>query len=87
VATRVTLTINGTDCGSRLIPIEDPKKAVTQEWTIDSFGVRLKAARGLPLSIRFVVRPDADMPYGLNISNYPEGYSEKEVRPIQVEVR
>jgi mannan endo-1,4-beta-mannosidase len=87
VATRVTLMINGTDCGSRLIPVEDPKNAVTQEWTVDSLGVRLKAARGLPLSIRFVVQPEADLPYGLNISNYPEGYSEKEVRPIQVEVR
>lgn len=86
-ATRVTLLINGTDCGSRLIPVEDPKNAVTQAWTVDSLGVRLRAARGLPLSIRFSVEPAADMPYGLNISNYPEGYSEKEVRPIQVEVR
>ncbi|MDX6695443.1 MAG: mannan endo-1,4-beta-mannosidase [Blastocatellia bacterium] len=86
-ATRVTLLINGRECGSRLIPVEDPKHAVTQEWTIDSLAVRLQAARGLPLSIRFVVKPDADMPYGLNISNYPEGYSDKEVRPIQVEVR
>jgi mannan endo-1,4-beta-mannosidase len=86
-ATRVTLMINGTDCGSRLIPVEDPKRAVTQEWTIDSLGVRLQAARGLPLSIRFVVKADADLPYGLNISNYPAGYSDKEVRPVQVEVR
>jgi mannan endo-1,4-beta-mannosidase len=86
-ATRVTLLINGTDCGSRLIPVEDPRHAVTQQWVITSLGVRLQAARGLPLSIRFVVKPDADMPYGLNISNYPEGFSDKEVRPIQVEVR
>lgn len=86
-ATRVVLMINGTDCGSRLIPAEDPKHAVTQEWNVDSFSVRLQAARGLPLSIRFSVKPDADMAYGLNISNYPEGYSDKEIRPIQVEVR
>lgn len=86
-ATRVTLMINDTNCGSRLIPVEDPKHAVTQEWVVTSLGVRLRAARGLPLSIRFVVAPDADLPYGLNISNYPEGYSDKEVRPIQVEVR
>lgn len=86
-ATRLTLMINGTDYGSRLIPVEDPKRAVTQEWTITSLGLRLRAARGLPLSIRFAIKPDADAPYGLNISNYPEGYSEKEVRPIQVEVR
>jgi mannan endo-1,4-beta-mannosidase len=87
VATRLTLLINGTDCGSRLIPIEDPKHAVTQEWVVTSLGLRLRAARGLPLSIRFTIKPDADLPYGLNISNYPEGYSDKEVRPIQVEVR
>lgn len=86
-ASRVTLFINGTNCGSRLIPVEDPKHAVNQEWTVDSFGVRLRAMRGLALSIRFAVEANADMPYGLNISNYPEGYSEKEVRPIQVEVR
>lgn len=86
-ATRITLSINGTDCGSRLVPVEDPKRAVTQEWVVTSRGVRLRAARGLPLSIRFAIRPEADLPYGLNISNYPEGYSEKEVRPIQVEVR
>jgi mannan endo-1,4-beta-mannosidase len=86
-ATRLTLMINGTDCGSRLIPVEDPKHAVTQEWVVTSLGVRLRAARGLPLSIRFVITSDADLPYGLNISNYPEGYSDKEVRPIQVEVR
>lgn len=86
-ATRVTLFINNTNCGSRLIPVEDPKKVVNQEWIVDSLGVRLRAARGLPLSIRFAVEATADMPYGLNISNYPEGYSEKEVRPIQVEVR
>lgn len=86
VATRVTLLINNTDCGSRLISVEDPKKVINQEWTVDSFAVRLSAARGQPLSIRFVVKPD-DLPYGLNISNYPEGYSDKEVRPIQVEVR
>jgi mannan endo-1,4-beta-mannosidase len=86
-ATRVTLMINGTDCGSRLIPVEDPKHAATQEWIVDALRLRLQAARGLPLSIRFVVKPDADMPYGLNISNYPEGYSDKEVRPVQIEVR
>lgn len=67
--------------------MEDPKKAVNQEWIVDSLAVRLRAARGLALSIRFAVEVDADLPYGLNISNYPEGYSDKEVRPIQVEVR
>ncbi|HYE66426.1 MAG TPA: cellulase family glycosylhydrolase [Pyrinomonadaceae bacterium] len=86
-ASRVTLLINGTDCGSRLIPIEDPKQARTQEWQVDSYSVRLQAARGKTLSIRFAVQVDADLPYGLNISNYPEGYSDHEIKPIQVEVR
>jgi hypothetical protein len=35
----------------------------------------------------FKVDPNFDMPYGLNISNYPEGYAKEEVRPVQVEVR
>lgn len=87
IRTRVTLFINGTDCGSRLIPVEDPKHAVTQEWMVDSYSLRLAASRGLPLNIRFGVEVNADHPYGINISNYPAGYSEHEVRPIEVEVR
>jgi mannan endo-1,4-beta-mannosidase len=86
-ATKVTLLINGKDCGSRLIPEEDPKHAVNQEWLVKSYAVRLQAARGLPLHIMFKVDPNFDMPYGLNISNYPEGYAKEEVRPVQVEVR
>jgi hypothetical protein len=87
IRTRVTLLINGKDCGSRLIAVEDPKHALTQEWKVDSYSVRLQAARGLQLSIRFSVQADADYPYGINISNYPAGYSEHEVRPIEVEIR
>jgi mannan endo-1,4-beta-mannosidase len=87
IRTRVTLFINGTDCGSRLIPVEDPKNAITQEWRVDSYSVRLQAARGLRLNIRFAVETSADWPYGINISNYPAGYSEHEVRPIEVELR
>ncbi|HEV2914982.1 MAG TPA: cellulase family glycosylhydrolase [Pyrinomonadaceae bacterium] len=87
IQTRVTLLINGTDCGSRLVPVEDPRHAVTQEWSVDSYRVRLQAARGLQLNIRFAVQTDADKPYGLNISNYPAGYSDHEVRPIEIEVR
>ncbi|HEY6186933.1 MAG TPA: cellulase family glycosylhydrolase [Pyrinomonadaceae bacterium] len=87
IRTRVTLFVNDTNCGSRLIPVEDPKHAVTQEWLIDSYSVRLQAARGLPLTIRFSVQADADYPYGINISNYPAGYSDHEVRPIEIEVR
>jgi hypothetical protein len=65
---------------------EDPKNVVNQEWKIDSYKLRLQAARGLPLQVRFVVQPGSDKPYGLNISNYPEGYSREEVRPIQVDI-
>jgi hypothetical protein len=85
-ATTVTLFINGVDCGSRTMSDEDPKNVVNQEWKIDSYKLRLQAARGLPLQVRFVVQPGSDKPYGLNISNYPEGYSREEVRPIQVDI-
>jgi Cellulase (glycosyl hydrolase family 5) len=87
IRTRVTLLINGKDCGSRLVPVEDPKHAVTQEWSVDSYSLRLQAARGLRLSVRFAVQADADWPYGVNISNYPAGFSDHEVRPIEVEIR
>jgi mannan endo-1,4-beta-mannosidase len=87
IQTRVTLLINGTDCGSRLVPVEDPKQAITQEWSVDSYALRLQAARGQSLSIRFAVTTAADKPYGVNISNYPAGYSEHEVRPIEVQIR
>ncbi|MGA9997431.1 MAG: cellulase family glycosylhydrolase, partial [Pyrinomonadaceae bacterium] len=84
--TRVTLLINGTDCGSRLIPLEEKGQVVTQEWRVDSLAQRLRAARGLPLSIRFTVKVDADQPYGVNISNWPEGYEAHDAAPVEVEV-
>lgn len=84
-ATRVTLFINNKNYGSRLIPVEDPKQALTQEWRIDSYRARLQAARGLPLHIRFAVTADADLPYGLNISNYP--YDMHGATPVEVELR
>ncbi|HEX8139934.1 MAG TPA: cellulase family glycosylhydrolase [Pyrinomonadaceae bacterium] len=87
IKTSVSLQINGTDYGTRVVAVEDPKHAVTQEWRIDSFGLRTQAARGVPLKIRFTVRTDAEHPYGINISNYPAGYSEREVRPIEVEIK
>ncbi|OLE52739.1 MAG: hypothetical protein AUG51_16290 [Acidobacteria bacterium 13_1_20CM_3_53_8] len=85
--TRVTLIINGTDCGSRLIPVEQPRTALIQEWQVDSLLVRLRASRGQPLSIRFAVKVDADRPFGLNISNWPEGFDAHEAKPVEVEVR
>jgi hypothetical protein len=45
------------------------------------------AGRGLPLSIRFAVKVDADAPYGLNISNYAESHNRPNQKPIEVEVR
>lgn len=87
IKTRVTLFINGVDCGSRLIPVETPKDALTQEWRVDSLSVLLQASRGKPLTIRFAVKADADKPFGINISNYPAEYPRHEDKPIQVEVK
>jgi mannan endo-1,4-beta-mannosidase len=87
IRTRVTLFINGKDCGSRLIPVEDQKAPLIQEWKIDSLSLRLAAARGLPLRIRFAVTPESDWLYGVNISNWPEGYVSHDAKPVEVEVR
>ena len=87
VRTRVTLFVNGSDCGSRLIAWEDPKTPLIQEWKADSWGPRLRAARGLPFTVRFEVTPDSDWLYGVNISNWPEGYEAKGATPVEVEVR
>ena len=85
--TRVTLYINGTNCGSRLIPVEEPAQVLIQEWRVDSLVPRAEAARGRTLSIRFVVELDADRPFGINLSNFPAGYDAREAKPIEVEVR
>jgi len=87
IRTRVTLFVNGADCGSRLIPVEDPKAPLIQEWKIDAWSLRLRAARGLPLSIRFAVTPVSDWLYGVNISNWPEGYVSHDATPVEVELR
>jgi mannan endo-1,4-beta-mannosidase len=87
IKTRVTLFVNGTNCGSRLIPVESAKQPLIQEWSIDSWSLRLRAARGLPLTIRFAVTEDSDWLYGINISNWPEGYDAHDAKPIQVELR
>jgi hypothetical protein len=87
IKTRVTLYVNGSDCGSRLVAIEPKGEPSIQEWKVDGFFVRLRAMRGLPLKIRFAVTPEADWPYGVNISNWPEGYDNpKDTRPIEVEI-
>jgi mannan endo-1,4-beta-mannosidase len=86
-ASRVTLYINGKDCGARLIPLEKPPQAHVEEWVIDSWKLRFSATRGEPLSIRFAVDVNADQPFGINISNWPEGYDSKQAKPVEVEVR
>ena len=88
VKTRVTLFVNGWNGGSRLVPLETrPGEAIVQEWRLTGWLLRLRAMRGLPLSLRFAVTPDADWPYGINISNWPEGYESHDARPIEVELR
>src|ERR1051326_770663 len=84
--TRVTLFVNGTDCGSRLIPIEDAKAPLIQEWKIDAWWPRLRAARGLSFTVRFAVLPEADWLYGVNISNWPEGFDPHDQTPLEVEI-
>jgi hypothetical protein len=87
IKTRVTLFINETNCGSRLVSAEATGQTLIQEWKVDNFWVRLRAMRGLPLTIRFAVTPDADWPYGMNISNWPAGYDSHDAKPVEVEVR
>src|SRR5882724_3585035 len=87
IKTRVTLLINGSDCGSRLIPVEPAVQPLIQEWRIDALLVRLRAMRGQPITIRFSVTPESDWLYGVNISNWPEGYESHDAKPVEVEVK
>ncbi|HKR12751.1 MAG TPA: cellulase family glycosylhydrolase [Pyrinomonadaceae bacterium] len=87
VKTRVNLFVNGWDAGSRLIPVSPEGNVLVQEWRLTGLFLRLRAMRGLPLTVRFAVTPDADWPYGLNISNWPDGYDPHDSRPVEVELR
>jgi mannan endo-1,4-beta-mannosidase len=87
IKTRVTLFVNGRDCGSRLISVEPAREPFIQEWRVDSYLPRLSAMRGQPLAIRFAVTPESDWLYGVNISNWPEGYDSHDAKPVEVEVR
>lgn len=87
IKTRVTLFVNGRDCGSRLIPVEPEGQPLIQEWRVDAWLVRLRAMRGKSISIRFAVTPESDWLYGVNISNWPEGYDSHDAKPVEVEVR
>ncbi len=87
IKTRVTLFVNGWNCGSRLIPVEPSGQPLIQEWRMTDWLMRLRAMRGLPLSLRFAVEPKSDWLYGVNISNWPEGYDAKDAKPVEVELR
>ncbi len=87
IKSRVTLFVNGWNCGSRLIPFESASQPLIQEWRMTGLLLRLRAMRGLPLTIRFEVKPESDWLYGVNISNWPEGYDAKDAKPIEVELR
>ncbi len=88
IQTRVTLLINGVDCGSRLVSFHKPgTQPVIQEWVVDKYAVRLRAMRGLPMTISFAVTTEADWPYGINISNWPAGYEAGDTKPLEVEIR
>ncbi|HEV2829082.1 MAG TPA: cellulase family glycosylhydrolase, partial [Pyrinomonadaceae bacterium] len=87
IRTRVTLFVNGKNCGSRLIPVEPVGQPLIQEWRVNSLLTRLRAMRGQPIAIRFTVTPESDWLYGVNISNWPEGYDSHDAKPVEVEVR
>ena len=87
VKTRVTLFVEGWNGGSRLIPVEPQGQPIIQEWRLTGMFLRLRAMRGQPLKIRFAVTPESDWLYGVNISNWPEGYDSKDARPVEVELR
>lgn len=87
VKTRVTLFVDDWNCGSRLIEKEEKGQTFVQEWRMTGLFLRLRAMRGLPLKIRFAVTPDSDWLYGINISNWPEGYDAKDASPVELELR
>ncbi|MGH9941712.1 MAG: glycoside hydrolase 5 family protein [Pyrinomonadaceae bacterium] len=85
--TSVTLFINDVNCGSRLVPLVEKPQVVLQEWRVKDWSPRVAAARGLPLRVRFEVEVNSEHPFGVNISNFPEGYQAGETKPVEVEVR
>jgi len=87
IKTRVTLFMDGWNCGSRLVPFELQGQTLVQEWRMTGRLLRLRAIRGVPMNIRFEVTPESDWLYGVNISNWPEGYDSKDAKPVEVELR
>lgn len=86
IKSRVTLFVDGTNYGSRLISSEDAQRPSIQEWRVDGWMMRLHVMRGLPFTIRFAVTADSDWLYGINISNWPEGYDAHDARPVEVQL-
>lgn len=84
---RITLFINGKNCGARLVSLDKGTQPNVEEWIVDSWSVRFSAMRGKPLSIRFVVEANTDQPYGVNISTWPDGYEPNQAKPVEVEIR
>ncbi len=84
--TTVNLFVNGIDCGPRPVNLAESKVSII-EWPIDNWRLRFQAWRGAPLQLRFMVAPNAENPYGLNISNWPEGYDPKGAQPIEIELQ
>src|SRR5205085_5237593 len=85
--TRVTLFINNTNCGAKLVPLEQAPDAIIQEWHVKNWLLRYDAWRGHATTLRFAVEVNADRPFGINISNFPEWFHAGETKPIEVEVR
>ena len=86
IKTRVTLFVNGRDCGSRLIPVEPIGQPSIQEWRVDNLCPATRHAWLAPDdSLRG--HPESDWLYGMNISNWPEGYESHDAKPVEVEVR
>jgi mannan endo-1,4-beta-mannosidase len=87
VKTRVTLFVDGWNAGSRLVAVEQEGQPLVQEWRLNGWFLRLRAMRGLPLKIRLAVTPESDWLYGVNISNWPEGYDSHDAKPVELELR
>lgn len=86
--TSVTLFVEGWNAGSRIVPLPSTRSQVNVlEWRLTGRLLRLHAMRGLPMSVRFAVTPDSEWLYGINISNWPEGYDSNNARPVEVELR
>ena len=61
---------------------------VARDWRAEVTASLLPASDARsPLTIRFAVTPESDWLYGVNISNWPEGYDSKDAKPIEVELR